>query len=91
MVVDEHYALNPGRRRSEKAGLRKGKMRVSVHMQIAHMSPTRADTRAWEGVQTPQGQVNILWSHFYQSYHHCVANFQTMDKEAYKRNQAKLP
>ncbi len=27
-------------------------MRVIVCMQIAHMSPTRADTHAWESVQT---------------------------------------
>ncbi len=27
-------------------------MRVIVYMQIAHMSPTCADTHAWESVQT---------------------------------------
>ncbi len=66
-------------------------MRVTVRMQIAHISLTRADTHAWEGVQTPQGQVNTLWPHFYQSYHHCVTSFLTVDKEAYKRIQAEFP
>ncbi len=27
-------------------------MRVVVYMQITHVSPTRADTRVWDGVQT---------------------------------------
>ncbi len=44
--------LKPGGRRSEKAGLEERKMRVIVYMQIAHVSPTRADTQACECVQT---------------------------------------
>ncbi len=73
------------RRRIEKAGLGERKMRVIVYMQIAHLSPTRANSHAWEGVltgrphagdarasrpHTPQGHVN-----YFGHMTHLVATF----------------
>ncbi len=44
----ELWRLKPEGRRSKKAR----KRRVMWHMQITPVSASRAETRAWEGVQT---------------------------------------